>query len=573
MSALKKYWHWILVGSIFFCEAVILLALRENIYVSICDNLDLFITQLKMLHDNQAFFAHNKTMPMLQSIDRNYFPSEFSLYNLLYFFLPDICAYIIGYLLKLVLAFVSCILLAKLLLADKYQQYEKLVVLVAASFALLPVYPTYAICFASMPLALYLLVRIYRKPTIGYYVLLFLYPLVSYFSFFGAFILGYILISVGILWIRDRKCPLSLLGAFVVLALGYVCFEYRLFYIMFFSQEETIRSSMVVASYTAGELWQCFKDVFFYGVSHARSAHTYVVLPVCAVYFVYRNFRYVKDKQVGNIWKDPFNLTILFILFNCFVYTLYYWEPLRNFVETVLPPLKGFSYGRTAFFNTFAWYFAFFLVLHAFYQKTRFVSVVLGILAILVVGGTQCEYSDFYNTVYCNAYKLLKHTQVNQLSYGEFYAKDLFTEIKEDIDYQPEEGACAYGLHPAVLSYNGITTIDGYCGYYSQSYKEAFRKVIAPTLDEVPTWQWYFDNTGYRAYLFSATGENTYDFGENAVSTPQEININTKVLKDMGCNYIFSRMEITNAEEMKLQFVNSYEQEKVPYSIYLYRLL
>ena len=109
MDAIKKYWHWLLIGGIFFGEALILFVLRENIYVGICDNLDLFITQLKLLKDNNAFFSHDRLMPVLQSIDRDYFPSEFSLYNILYYILPDIYAYIVGYLLKLVIAFFSCI--------------------------------------------------------------------------------------------------------------------------------------------------------------------------------------------------------------------------------------------------------------------------------------------------------------------------------------------------------------------------------------------------------------------------------------------------------------------------------
>lgn len=90
-NACKRNWHFMLAGGIFVFEAVILLLLREKIYVGICDNLDLFITQLKMLRDNSAFFVHNQAMPVLGSIDRNYFPSEFSLYNLLYLILPDIC--------------------------------------------------------------------------------------------------------------------------------------------------------------------------------------------------------------------------------------------------------------------------------------------------------------------------------------------------------------------------------------------------------------------------------------------------------------------------------------------------
>lgn len=572
MSAIRKYWHWFLAGGIFFLEALVLFALKDNIYVGICDNLDLFITQLKMLRDQNAFFAHDTAMPILQSIDRDYFPSEFSVYNLLYLLLPDIYAYITGYLLKLVLSMISCILLGRLVLQERYVKYEKVVVLAAAAFALLPVYPMYALCFASIPLALYLLIRIYREPKWWLFVLLFLYPLVSYFTFFGAFILGYILISAVILWIRDRKVPWPLFGALVVLMAGFVCFEYRLFGIMLFSDEETIRSTMVTASLGAGELLKTFADVFLYGFSHAKSVHTYFVLPVCAVYFVWNTWQYLGGKKKGSFFADLFNIALAVIIFNCAVYALYFWEPLRNLVETVLPPLKGFQYGRTIFFNTFVWYAAFFIALKEVYDRKKVIAYVMGLAAILVVGSAQCEYSDFYNTCYCNLYKLVKQTEVNQLSYREFYGGSLLEAVKQDISYDSDDGACAYGFHPAMLSYNGITTIDGYCGYYSQAYKEQFREVIAPALDKNENWQAYYDDWGCRAYLFPASGANIYDFGANAESSPQEILIDSQELKDLGCRYIFSRVEITNAQEMKLSYRNMYEDDTLPYSIYLYEL-
>ncbi len=572
MGAIKKYWHWMLAGLIFVFEAAVLLLFKDQIYVGICDNLDLFITQLKILSDNHAFFVHGQELPILGSIDRDYFPSEFSLYNLLYLILPDIYAYIAGYLLRLVLAVGSGVLLARLLLAQTYQKYEKVVVLTATAFALLPVYPMYGLCFASMPLILYLLVRIYRKPRWWLFGAVFLYPLVSYFTFFGAFLLGYLLIAVFVLWIRDRKLPLSLLGAFAALAAGFVCFEYRLFGVMLLSNEETIRSTMVTASYDALQLWRCFVDVFLHGFSHAKSVHTYWVLPVCTVYFIWNNFRYLSGRRAGKIYADVFNITVLFIVFNCAVYALYFWEPLRVLVETLLPPLKGFQYGRTIFFNAFAWYFAFFIAVKNMLCRKQTVAYLACIAAIFVVGGTQCEYSDFYNTCYCNLYKLVKHKEVNQLSYREFYGGTLIKKIKQDIGYTPEQGACVYGFHPAMLSYNGITTIDGYCGYYSQSYKEQFRAAIAPTLEANPNWQTYYDDWGCRAYLFSASGENLYDFGANAAAVPQEILIDAPALKALGCDYIFSRVEITNASQMQLRLAGTYQDDEMPYAVYLYSL-
>ncbi len=577
MNAIRKYWHFMLAAGIFAFEAVVLLLLRKNIYVGICDNLDLFITQLKMMHDRGAFFAHHYEMSVLGGLDRNYFPSEFSLYNLLYLVLPDIYAYIAGYLLKLVIAFFSCLLLANFILGKKYRKYEKLVVLAAAAFALLPVYPMYAICFASMPLILYLIVRIYQEPKWWLYLLTFLYPLLSYFTFFGAFIIGYLLTAIIILWIRDKRLSFSLTGALFVLMAGFVCSEYRLFYIMFLSDEETIRSTMAVASYGLTDLWKFFADVFSRGYSHARSVHTYVVLPVCAVYFVWNNFQYITRRKSGRAYADVFNLTMMFIVFNCLICTLYFWEPLRRLVETLLPPLKGFQYGRTIFFNAFAWYFAFFIavkdLIEEIHGKAAYIMAYTAcIAAILVVGSTQCEYSDFYNTCYCNLYRLVKHTEVNQLSYNEFYGGSLIGQIKDDIGYTPDQCACVYGFHPAMLSYNGISTIDGYCGYYSQDYKEQFRTVIAPALTANPNWQSYYDDWGCRAYLYSASGQNTYDFGANAAADAQEILIDEPALKELGCDYIFSRVEITNAEEMQINLLQVYQDDEMPYCVYLYEL-
>lgn len=301
------------------------------------------------------------------------------------------------------------------------------------------------------------------------------------------------------------------------------------------------------------------------------------MLPVCAVYFVWNNFQYITRRKSGRAYADVFNLTMMFIVFNCLICTLYFWEPLRRLVETILPPLKGFQYGRTIFFNAFAWYFAFFIVvkdlIEEIHGKAAYIMAYTAcISAILVVGSTQCEYSDFYNTCYCNLYRLVKHTEVNQLSYNEFYGGSLIGQIKDDIGYTPDQGACVYGFHPAMLSYNGISTVDGYCGYYSQDYKEQFRTVIAPALMANPNWQSYYDDWGCRAYLYSASGQNTYDFGANAAADAQEILIDEPALKELGCDYIFSRVEITNAEEMQISLLRVYQDDEMPYCVYLYEL-
>ena len=66
--------------------------------------------------------------------------------------------------------------------------------------------------------------------------------------------------------------------------------------------------------------------------------------------------------------------------------------------------------------------------------------------------------------------------------------------------------------------------------------------------------------------------ENLYDFGANADAVPQEILIDAPALKALGCDYIFSRVEITNASQMQLRLVNAYQEDGLPYTVYLYSL-
>ena len=95
--------------------------------------------------------------------------------------------------------------------------------------------------------------------------------------------------------------------------------------------------------------------------------------------------------------------------------------------------------------------------------------------------------------------------KLDDLNYREFYSKELFSDVKKEIGYKEGEWSVAYGMHPAILEYNGISTLDGYLGFYPQSYKEEFRKVIAPALSQNPDSAAYFDDWGARCYLYSGT--------------------------------------------------------------------
>lgn len=147
----------------------------------------------------------------------------------------------------------------------------------------------------------------------------------------------------------------------------------------------------------------------------------------------------------------------------------------------------------------------------------------------------------------------------------------MFEEAKQDLGYKGEWSA-AYGFYPATLEYNGISTLDGYLGFYSQEYKEAFRRIIAPALERVEESRIYFDDWGARAYLYSGTdlsivnGFRTYQVQE------QDIYINVDAFQALGGEFIFSRVKLTNAREAGLLHAGTYTHESSPYTLYVYQV-
>lgn len=563
-------WYYSLVLLFLVCEAVFLFALGENIYVSMHDNLDLHIADYHILSETGTFFAHRVDLPLLNGISRDYFASEFSLYSLLYILFPTCTAYIVGLLLKTVIAVVSFVLLARDIYQENFRKYEGMVVLTGFAYGILPLYPAFSFPFVSLPLVILLLRRIYRRPRLSDYVLLLLYPLLSYFTFFGFFILAYAALAVILLWIRDKRLPFSLLGGILVLSVGFMLFEYRLFYIMLFDPVPTIRDTMVHGSYDVMQILRAVAETFTSGIFHAESVHTWFVLPICLFYLVYRNVGYLKTRAYGKMRTDPFNLTILLILVNCMIYGLFYQKDFRTLVETILPPLKGFQFNRTVFFNPLLWYSALlFVLIRLFDRHRKKLAYALALTAAVVILLTGSKYNDLYHTCFHYAYRLIRQQPSNNLTYREFYSEELFEKIKEDIGYQGEKSV-AYGMHPAVLEYSGIFTLDGCLSYYPQQYKEEFRKVIAPALERVESFRIYYDEWGARAYLFAGVDENVYEPLRYLDISDPNLYIDSDAFRDMGGKYIFSRLEIANAQELALSLRGTYTHEDSPYTIWLY---
>ncbi len=655
--------HWaVVLAALFVLSAgfIYLLAGEEHAQIAVADNLDLFQAQYQMLKNTGTFFSSEAEAPFLHGISRNALPSEFTLEAVLYLLLPSYGAYVAMYLVKVLLGTISFILLAgemeiygclepagagqgtqfsrrsfsakaaknkgqrwNLTEAEGYAVFN-LAVLSGLAYGCLNLFPSFGIAFASIPLLVWFILRLWRAQThlaaAGWLVLIFCYPWVSYFSYFGIFLLGYLVIAW--IWLlllschrrANRKRSMRLLEAVVVLAAGYVVWEHRLFTQMLLGTETTIRETMVQTSLSAGEIVQWIGNLLLNGVElHCESAHRFIVLPVCVIFWIVINAGSMRKGQWRRCTARLFNLGVLTLLFNSVVYGLYYCESFRGFVEAVLPPLKGFQFNRTAFFNPFVWYGMFYLALRrtllwgmqrtqnaealSNVARTETAEAAVNLLenrsviadksgakgrripqigiygaalaAILVILTCSNRYNDLLHTTRALVKQSLGKEPDNTLSYGEFYSAALFEKACEEIGYQGEWSA-AYGFHPAVLEYNGIATIDGYLGFYSEEYKESFRKVIAPALEQNESSRIYYDEWGARCYMYSADQATVVEPVRNYVHAEDALLIDAEALRELDCRYIFSRIKITNAEELGLRLCCTCTEESSPYVLFVY---
>lgn len=579
MTAFKKNWYIWLCCVLCGLQAVVFLIFREESYPQIHDNLDLFMAHYEMLKKAGLWFARNAEAPILHGVSRDLFGSEFNLYNILYVIFPGIWAYFLGYGLKIAVGLFSFLILFKDILGERYAAYRPIIWICALSFGLIPVFPAYGIAFTSVPLIVFLNRRVCiweesegKGRLILLYLAIFCYPLISYFSYHGFFILCYMSATIIILWIRNRRFPVRLLISTAVLSLGYMIWEYRLFGAMLFDDTVTIRITMDHGSLSLAEALKAGFDEFVNASFHSEDTHTYIVLPVVLISALIINILHIKRKEYRKIMTDPVNLVFLLVIFNVLIFGLYQYAPFRHLLETLVPKLTGFEFARTAYFNTFLWYAELALVCMRIYDAGfKSVSNIIVTASVIVVMFVPQVYNDFYYTCYNQAYKIIKQKETSTVNYREFYSEDLFEAIKEDIGYNGEWSA-AYGMHPAVLNYNGIATVDGYLGFYSQKYKEIWERIEAPAFEGSPSIRDYFTGWGARVCLYSGSDENTYAPLRYMELSDDRLMADMNGLKSLDCRYIFSRIRFSNAEERELELVGVYRGYDSPYEIYVYTL-
>ena len=580
-NIIVKYWGTILVSIFMIISATYVGYNGQDIIVQIFDNLDSNIVWLKMLKDNNLFFKYSEQVPFLHGIDRVYLYSPLKVYVWLYMIFPVFWAFIIGWFLKIIISVYGFIYLGKILKLDENNFNKNIVVFCGFLYGIIPIFPTAAFNFASLPFLLCWLIKYYQKTNNKYNLLFLLYPMFSSFCSFGIFILFYLVMFIFIDAIVNKKIKYYLFYPVVFLMFGYIITEWNLFYIMLLSGEETIRKDIIWLEITNNSslIFYFIKEAFLYGDIHSSGEHTIILLPFCFLYFFY-----LIAKKRTQVYKDYYFWIMVLILLNSIFYGLDYYKLFKNIVNAIIPPLKGFQFTRFIWLNPFLWYLAFVVALCRIKSNFRYILDLKFIICLYAFITLLCS-ENMYNIIKYNFdYQINKHQILGAMqeievknekdpnkgiTYRGFYSENLFNKIKKDINYKGE-WSIAYGLHPAILEYNKIKTIDGFLPYYPLKYKYEFRKLIAPRLDIIGKYN-YFDHWGVKAYVFS----EDYAFSRIRLENNQKesvLLIDVDVFKQLEGKYIFSRFIISNAEELNLKFINVFKDDASPYDIYVYEI-
>ncbi len=572
----KNLLFFIFLGLFFYF--LIYLVNGENSIIKISDNLDSEILYRLLPKESGTLFSisNDAIVPQIMNgLKRNCLNvSAFKFSTLLFYFFPPFYAYLIDFIIVKSIAFIGMYLLLLKYIFSKNENKKIIASLLAISFTLLYAYTIYGIAILGLPLLIFYILNILngKKGFFNYFFIVF-YPFYSSLVLGGYAVVALIFFASVYFFLKKKKSfGIRLLAISAIMGILYLIAEINLVNQFLFDKDFVSHRTAWSPSFDQ-QMWN------FNGVSFMTALNRTVN------YFLYGYF----DAPIGGFIIFGFFIFLLFInpkkllrdryitgmltflILISFLYGFYYWS--TDFLVRIrgeVTFLKIFRFDRFTFLHTVAWYvLAAFLIKFSLNLKKKWITVITFLFLIL----------NFLYTV--NNNKELKGNILTFFnignptspSYKEFYAEDLFEEIKSDINKPPSSfRTVSIGLYPAISQYNGFYTLDSYQNNYSLFYKLKFRKIIEKEIDKSRDIRILFDDWGSQCYVFSAELGflGFYITKDHAI---HNLELNTDALYHLGGRYIFSAVEIKNYKDNNLKFSKLYTRKDVPIKIYLYEVL
>lgn len=541
--------------------------LGQGVYIPIWDNLDSIFLWHKVLVDSGQLFGHwnDSVTQFINGIPRNLLSSEFNVVTLLFSILKPLTTYAVADILSRFIGFWGMYLLLKNHFLEKNKN-EWLISGISCAFALIPIWSALPfLTIFGQPLLLNSFLNIRKNNfKLQDWIIITLIP----FCLTFALITPFIIISISLVWLYDVIKTRKINFVFVFSILFFACLslmlEYRLILISFFTPgfvPHRVEFNFYKV-YKYYDILFPFSKAFWYGLStlllkngqeHSVSMSQFIIMPISFLAII---IGIIKKNVPKNILTFLFIISFIGIFYGLF--SCWGWFIL---VKENFPFLKEFDFSRFCFIVPMFWYITFALSLNFINNSIakkwgNYVIYFLLIAQILLLFVT--------NYTFANSVKFIYHGEnTKNPSYSQYFAEEQFNEIRDYIN-KPQQSyrVLSLGLSPTIASYNGFYTLDGYFVMYPLDYKHKFRKIIEKELNKSNRAKSYYDDWGSRIYLFA-----------NDQGDPKSIDLNSKAIRELNGEYIFSTTKIKNDAQNNLRLLKIFKNSKSIYTIYLYKVL
>lgn len=532
--------------------------LGENAYITIHDFLDSNVAHLALIASSNLVGNPEGNLPVLDGVPSINYVSLIPLdvKTILFIILPTYLAIVINTFFVKIVAFLG---MYKLCSAYICKSKESCSVIVSVIFSLVPFYVDYGLSSAGLPLLLYAIINLEERRKIlqSYFIILF-FGLNSSLALVGVFIIFLWGTWTLYVWYRTRthQTPTLHIYGIMLLIVIYLFSSLSIIYNFFFPSDTiSHRVEFLHSNNVSNDLVEVLCFIFF-SQYHAGSFLVVVLMAIIVpLFYKYRK----KDYSL-----KCYAYSYLFITLGIFIGEFLRYIPLQIFTS--------FQFDRFYFLYPSLCFIIFAKAISLINSNYKYYRITIISLCLLSLSSVLLCDIEFRN----NTKRLLGISVSNKPSFSQFYDKELFDNIKKDLSIN-NSNQCkvvCLGFFPSVAEYNKFYTLDSYVFSYSLDYKHKFRKVIEKELDKNETLKTYFDNWGSRCYVFSSELDklgNRYLCSKKDNIFVEHLDINTNILRELGCDYILSAVTIQNYKELNLQYLNSYTTDNSYWEIRVYK--
>lgn len=553
------------------------LILGENIVVFYQDQLDGEVLGY-ILHAKYLFTGIDTYPELMNGISENGLFPPAPLLVLLYKVTSPLTAFVCNQIFCMLIAYIGMYLCLK-----KTIENDIIAIFCGILFAYLPLFSVYGLCQYGQPLLLYAFYLLYKEQhkvlALGFVVL--------YGSLSSLVLIGYAVLGIGglyllwLLWKHKAQNHKWVFIGWLSLLICYSMTNYKLIFQIFGIGTQRASHKEIIVRYGQNVL-ESFCTIFYKGTLHTPT-HQQGIVIFTIVIFLFGAFVY---KKLQGRLRMTFQLLSVGLCFNlccALFYAFYQSDLIAKFRNQVGGIIKEFQLDRIYWLTVFVWYFILGLDLYLIWEFIKFciknkkrVCIVAGSICLsgLVCISTATVY--YYSDLNKNLHRLRQGETYQQITWKDFYAPEIYSQIDAFIGRDKSSyRTLSFGIYPAAPLYNGFYCLDGYSNNYDLSYMYAFRDIIKGELEKSESLRRYYDEWGCRCYILSAElGINNYLLPKNSNALKTGLALDIDAAKKLGAQYLFSAIEIPNAQELGMTLLREepFETPDSYYAIYLYGL-